>query len=72
MGRDDTEAGVPVLDGVDAVLSVPLLPRRILRASRLDGGAPVSVTTTASGITLSLPRRDVAAADQVVVLTLGR
>lgn len=63
---------VHVLYRVDAVLSMPRLPRRVLRASLLDGGAPVPVTTTASGITLTLPRRDVSAADQVVVLTLGR
>jgi alpha-L-fucosidase len=63
---------VHLLDGVDAVVALPLLPTRVLRAALLDGGAPVMVSTTASGITLTLPRRDGTAADQVVVLTVAR
>jgi alpha-L-fucosidase len=63
---------VHVLEGVDVVLALRALPRRVLRAALLDGGAPVAISATPPGLTLTLPRGDVSAADQGVVLTLGR
>ena len=63
---------VHLMHGADEVVALPSLQRRVLRASLLDGGAPVTVTTAAGGLTLTLPRRDADAADQVVVLVLGR
>jgi alpha-L-fucosidase len=62
---------VHLLDGIDNVLTLPVLPRRVMRASLLDGGAPVGVTTSVSGVTLTLPRRDAALPDQVIVLTMS-
>ena len=59
---------VHLLDGVDATLSIPALPRRVVRAYMLDGGASVGVASTSSAVTLALPRRDITVPDQVVVL----
>lgn len=63
---------VHLMDGGDAVVALPSLPRRVLRASLLDGGAPVAVASTPGAVVLTLPRRDVAAPDQVVVVVLGK
>lgn len=63
---------VHLMHGVDAVVSLPALPRRVLRASLLAGGAPVTVTNSAGAVTLTLPRRDMDTPDQVVALVLAR
>lgn len=62
---------VHLMHGMDAVVALPAMPRKVLRASLLDGGAPVTVSTTGGGVTLTLPRRDAASPDQVVVLVLA-
>ncbi len=61
-----------LLRGVDATIALPLLSRRVVKATLLDGGAPVALATSASVITITLSRRDVSAPDQVVALVLGR
>lgn len=63
---------VHLLDTPDRVLALPPLPRKIARAYLLDGGAAVTVAATADGVTLTLPTRDGASPDQVVVLVLGK
>ena len=63
---------VHVLHGTDTILALPTLPRRVLRASLLDGGASVNVVTTPSAVVLTLPRRDAESPDQVLVLVLAR
>ena len=62
---------VHLLHGADAVLALPAMPRRVTRATLLDGGAVVQVATTASTVVLTLPKRDVDAPDQVVALVLA-
>ena len=62
---------VHLLHGADAVLALPAMPRRVTRATLLDGGAVVHVATTASTVVLTLPKRDVDAPDQVVALVLA-
>lgn len=69
--RGDT-VYVHLLDTPDRVLALPPLPKKIARAYLLDSGAPVAVATTPDGITLTLPRRDNASPDQVVVLVPGK
>ncbi len=63
---------VHLLDSPDRVLALPALPRKVARAYLLDSGAPVTVASTPDGVTLTLPRRDDASPDQVVVLVLGK
>ena len=63
---------VHLLHGADAVLALPAMPRRVTRATLLDGGAVVHVATTASTVVLTLPKRDVDAPDQVIALVLSR
>jgi alpha-L-fucosidase len=63
---------VHLLDTPDRVLALPPLPRKVVRAFLLDGGASVGVASTADGVTLTLPRRDDKSPDQVVVLILGK
>ncbi|MCC7053282.1 MAG: alpha-L-fucosidase [Gemmatimonadaceae bacterium] len=63
---------VHLLHGADAVVALPALPRRVVRAFLLDGGAAVSVSATAGALTLTLPRRDANSPDQVVALVLAR
>ena len=63
---------VHLLHGADAVLALPAMPRRVTRATLLDGGAVVHVATTASTVVLTLPKRDVDAPDQVIALVLAR
>lgn len=63
---------VHLLEGVDPVVALPALPKRVVKAYLLDGGAPVSVSSTATAVTLSLPKRDPSAPDQVVALVLAR
>jgi alpha-L-fucosidase len=63
---------VHLLHGVDASIPLPALPRRISRATLLDGGASVTVSTTPGGVTLTLPRRDQTVPDQVVALVLAK
>ena len=63
---------VHLLEGTDRVIALPALTRRVARAYLLDGGAAVTVANTAESVTLTLPRRDVAAPDQVVALILAR
>ena len=60
-----------LLHGADAVLALPAMPRRVTRATLLEGGAVVHVATTASTVVLTLPKRDVDAPDQVVALVLA-
>ena len=63
---------VHILHGADAIVALPAMPRRVVRASLLDGGASVTVATSASAVVLTLPHRDAEAPDQVVVLLLAR
>lgn len=63
---------VHLLQGVDPVVSLPALPRRVQKAFLLEGGAPVQVSTTPSAVMLTLPRRAVDAPDQVIVVVLAR
>lgn len=63
---------VHLLHGVDATIALPVLSRGVVKATLLDGGASVALATSASVITITLPRRDVSAPDQVVALVLGR
>jgi len=60
-----------LLHGADPVVALPALPRRVIRAFMLDGGAPVSVSATVATITVTLPKRDVSLPDQVVALVLS-
>ena len=62
---------VHVLDWHDPSLALPPLPRRVLRARLLVGGAAVRVTQGPSGVVLVLPPRAPGDVDQVVVLELG-
>jgi len=57
------------LKGSDEPLTLPALPRRVLRCRWLGGGA-VPFTQTDSGITLTVSRPDPQATDTVIVLTL--
>lgn len=61
---------VHVMEGTDRVLALPALPKRVARAYLLADGAAVGVLGSPDAVTLSLPRRDAPAADQVVVLIL--
>ncbi len=61
-----------ILHGVDQVIALPPLPRRVVKAMLLDGGAPVSVTTTQNAVTLTLPQRAAASPDQVVAIVLAK
>ena len=63
---------VHLLHGMDAVVALPELPRRVTRAFLLDGGAQVSIAATPGAVTLRLPRRSSESADQVVALVLAR
>ncbi|MBY0489298.1 MAG: alpha-L-fucosidase [Gemmatimonadaceae bacterium] len=67
--RGDT-VYVHLLDGADKVLALPPLPKPVASASLLDGGAPVSFQSSASGVMLTLPNRDPGAPDQVLKLIL--
>src|SRR5262249_14002230 len=62
---------VHVLDGPDAVLALPALPRRVKSARLLEGGAPVAVQQTAGGVTLTLPTLGRDPFDTVVVVDLA-
>lgn len=62
---------VHLLQGSDRVLALPALPRRVTGATLLDGGLPVLVAQANDAVTLTLPRRDAAAADQVIALVLA-
>ena len=62
---------VHLLEGTDRVVALPALARRAQRAYLLDGGAAVTVTQANDAITLTLPHRDTASPDQVVVLVLA-
>jgi alpha-L-fucosidase len=62
---------VHLLDGVDASVVLPMLPRTVSRAFLLDGGAPVTVTRAPGALTLTLPRRTPDVPDQVVALVLA-
>jgi alpha-L-fucosidase len=61
---------VHLLDGADRVLALPVLPKPVVSASILDGGALVNVQSSDSGVMLTLPSRDVSAPDQVLKLIL--
>lgn len=63
---------VHLLHGADNVLALPALPRRVVRAFLLDGGAAVNVTMSAGSVVLTLPRRDADVPDQVVALVVAR
>lgn len=63
---------VHLLDGLDASIALPALPRRVARAYLLDGGGAVTVSNSANAVTLTLPRRDATAPDQVIALVLGK
>jgi alpha-L-fucosidase len=62
---------VHLLHGVDATIALPVLPRRIVKATLLDGGASAAITLSSSAITITLPRRDASVPDQVVALVLA-
>lgn len=61
---------VHLLEGPDAAVTLPPLGRPVARAFLLDGGAPVAVQAGAAGVTLTLPRRDLATPVQVVAVVL--
>ena len=69
--RGDT-VYVHVLSWPDRSLAIPALGARVRRASLLETGAPVPLTETAEGITLTLPTRAAEVLDQVVVLETTR
>jgi len=61
---------VHVLDWADRDLALPPLPRRVRSARMLDGGAPVPVRATPTGVMLSLPE-GAGGVDRVVVLEMA-
>jgi alpha-L-fucosidase len=63
---------VHVLDWPDRVLALPPLGVRVTRASMLAGGAPVAVTQSEAGMTLTLPAGGTDEPDRVVVLVTRR
>ena len=62
---------VHVLHGVDPTIAIPALPKRVLSASLLDGGARVSFSMSGNALMLTIPRRDDTAPDQVIALVLA-
>ncbi len=62
---------VHVLEGADAVLALPALPRRVKSARVLKGGTSVALQQTAAGVTLTLPEQGRDPYDTVVVLDLA-
>jgi alpha-L-fucosidase len=60
-----------VLNWGDRVLALPPLGRPVRGASRLVDGAPVGVQQLPAGLVLSLPERNGAPVDEVVVLDLA-
>ena len=69
--RGDT-VYVHLLDTPDRMLALPPLPRPVAHAFLLADQRPVTVAATPDGVTLTLPHRDTAAPDQVVVVVLGK
>ncbi len=69
--RGDT-VFVHVLDWPDRVLALPSLGALVTRASMLVGGAPVGVSETDAGVTLTLPAGGASEPDRVVVLVTRR
>ena len=63
---------VHYMDGIDRVLALPALPRNVAKAYLLADKRPVLVTRSAESMVLTLPERDRAAPDQVVVLVLAK
>jgi alpha-L-fucosidase len=63
---------VHVLDWPDRVLSISPLGGRVLGASMLGTGAPVAVSQTESGVTLTLSASGGGEPDRVVILFIGR
>ena len=63
---------VHVLERPGATLSLPRLPRRVVSARLLDGGAKVSYSENDSGLLLNLPERAAEDYDAIVVLRLAR
>ena len=61
---------VHLLEGADPVFSLPPMPKPVARAFLLADNAPVTVVSAPQSVTLTLPKRDTGAADQVVVLVL--
>ncbi len=61
-----------LLDGADPVLALPVFAKRVVKAYLLADSTSVTVTATPQAVTLTLPKRDIGAADQVVALVLGR
>ncbi|HEX9563149.1 MAG TPA: alpha-L-fucosidase [Gemmatimonadaceae bacterium] len=68
--RGDT-VFVHVLDWADPQLSLPTLGARVLRATALRTGAPVSVIQSSDGVTLALPAAATDEHDRVIVLVLA-
>ena len=58
---------VHLLDSLHPVFAVPPMPKPVARAFLLADGAPVTVVSAPQSVTLTLPRRDTGAADQLVV-----
>ncbi len=68
--RGDT-VYVHVLHWQDRALAIPDFGRRVMKASMLDGGAPVSVAQRQGSITLTMPELPDTLPDRVVVLTVA-
>jgi alpha-L-fucosidase len=68
--RGDT-VFVHVLNWTDRALAIPAFGRRVVKASMLDGGAPVGVAQTGASITLTMPDLPPGQPDRVIVLTVA-
>jgi alpha-L-fucosidase len=65
--RGDT-VFVHVLDWPDRLLALPIVGRRVTRATMLGSGAAVNFTQASDGLTLTLPSDGASEPDRVVVL----
>lgn len=59
-----------LLDWPDRLLAIGALPRGVVKAYRLDDGAPVTIKALSNGLALSLPARTGDPIDEVIVLEL--
>ena len=69
--RGDT-VFVHVLDWRDRLLAIPLVGRRVTRATMLVGGAALDFEQTSDGLRLTLPNDSAGEPDRVIVLRTAR